>query len=186
MVADGLPASTLTAELDLHASWPNVDLLPPEDQQRFRDFETSATVSAVLKVDPELPADRDVTAPHGQLTIRDSSGAAQARVHLALQADADAQRLYLREWTLDPVSGAWTVAANSGWMPYAPSLTWKLSGGGGVKYLGAWVADAAGNVSRLDEGSLAFTNRLIEEDLLPASAASIATRSRMASPSSTC
>lgn len=47
-----------------------------------------------------------------------------------------------------------------------PSLTWELSAGGGVKYLSAWVADAAGNVSQLDEGSLAFTNRLIEEDLL--------------------
>ena len=166
MVADGLPASTLTAQLHLHASWPNVDLLPPEDQQRFRDLEASATVSAGLQVDPQLPAWKDVTAPQVSLSLREGTGEAGYTVDLDLQASADAQRLYLREWTLDPASGAWTVAANRGWIPYATSLTWELSGRGGVKYLGTWVADAAANVSRLDERSLAFTNRLIEEDLL--------------------
>jgi len=166
VVADGLPASMLTAELHLHASWPNVDLLPPEEQQRFRDFETRATVSAGLQVDPQLPAGKDVTAPHVSLTLHEGTGEAGDTVDLALQASAGAQRLYLREWTLNPASGAWITVRSTGWIPYVESLTWELSAGGGVKYLGAWVADAAGNVSRLDERSLAFTNRLIEEDLL--------------------
>jgi hypothetical protein len=166
VVADGLGASTLTARLDLHASWPNVDLLELEDQQRFRYYEAGATASADLRVDPQLPVGKDVTAPHVHLTIRDEGGAAGSRVDLALQADADASLMYLRDWTLDPESGGWTVAGDSGWIPYAPSLTWELSDGGGVKYLGAWAADAAGNVSSLDEASLDFTNRLIEEDLL--------------------
>jgi hypothetical protein len=165
VVADGLDASTLTAELNPHASWPNVDLLELEDQRRFRYYEASATASADLQVNPQLPAGKDVTAPHVQLTIRDEESAAGARVDLALQAGADASLMYLREWTLDSGSGDWTVARNSGWIPYAPSLTWEFSDGGGVKYLGAWVADAAGNISSLDEASLDFTNRLIEEDL---------------------
>jgi hypothetical protein len=100
--------------------------------------------------------------------IRDEGGAAGARVDLALEADSEALWMYLREWTLDPnpkSEAPWTVARNSGWISYAPSLAWELSDGGGVKYLGAWVRDAAGNVSSLDEASLDFTNRLIEDDL---------------------
>jgi hypothetical protein len=165
VVADDVPAGTLTAQLGAHGSWPNIELLTPEEQQRFRDYEAGVTTNAVLQVDPQLPADQDVMAPHVQLTIRDTDGAAGARVDLALQADPDAWLMYLREWTLDPVSGAWTVARSSGWFPYTPSLAWTLSEGGGVKYLGAWVADVAGNVSTLDETSLALTNRLIEDNL---------------------
>jgi hypothetical protein len=158
-------ASTLTAQLDVHASWPNVDLLELEDQQRFRYYETGATASADLQVDPLLPVGKDVTAPRVSLTILDEWGAAGARVDLALRADADASLMYLREWTLDPESKKWTVARDSGWIPYAPALTWELSNAGGVKYLGAWVRDAAGNGSTLDEASLDFTNRLIEDGM---------------------
>jgi hypothetical protein len=165
VVADGLGASTLTAKLDVHASWPNIDLLDPQEQQQFRDYEVSATASADLRVDPQLPPGQDVTAPSVRLTIRDEGAVAGAKVDLALQADADALWMYLREWTLDPESGAWTVARDSGWIPYAPSLTWELSDLAGVRYLGAWVRDAAGNGSTLDEASLDFTNRLIEDDL---------------------
>ena len=168
VVAGGLAPSTLTARLDAHGSWPNIDLLSPDEQKKFRDYEDDVTASAALKVDPQLPAGRDVTAPRVRLTIRDGNRSAPTKVDLALSADADARLMYVREWTLDPASGAWTIARSSGWQPYEPSLLWTLSDGGGVKYLGAWVADAARNVSRLDEGSLAFTNRLIEDNLLAA------------------
>jgi hypothetical protein len=45
-------------------------------------------------------------------------------------------------------------------MDYARTITWTLSAGQGVKYLGVWVADAAGNVSTLDENSLISVNRM--------------------------
>jgi len=67
--------------------------------------------------------------------------------------------MFLREWTADPVSGAWTVAQSSGWIEHRQAFDWTLSAGHGVKYLGIWVRDAAGNLSTLDEGSLAFANR---------------------------
>jgi len=52
------------------------------------------------------------------------------------------------------------VAQSSGWLDYRDIYTWTLSAGQGVKYLGLWVADAAGNVSPLDEHSLGFVNRI--------------------------
>ena len=166
-VAAGLPAGNLTVKLDAHGFWPNTDLLPTADmRQRFLDHEATVTASGNLSVDPLLPSDRDVIAPHVRLAIGSGELTSEATVALALQADTDVTRMYLREWSLDPVSGVWLVAHDSGWLPYAPSLTWTLSDKAGVKYIGAWVADAAGNISRLDEASLAFTNRLIDDELL--------------------
>ena len=166
LVADGLTASTLTALLRAHGSWPNIEMTTPEEQQQFRAHEDSVTASAALKVNPGLPAGRDVTAPQVRLTIpAGEQRSASPRVQLALNADADARQMYVREWTLDPVTGAWTVAYSSGWVPYAASLLWTLSEGAGIKYIGAWVADGAGNVSRLDEASLVLANRLIEDNL---------------------
>ena len=57
-------------------------------------------------------------------------------------------------------TGDWTVAKNSGWIDYANPYTWTLSAGQGVRYLGVWLADAAGNVSTLDEQSMIFVNRM--------------------------
>jgi len=51
-------------------------------------------------------------------------------------------------------------------MDYSRNLTWNLSSGQGVKYLGVWVADVAGNVSTLDEHSLEFVNRMDASQVL--------------------
>jgi hypothetical protein len=58
------------------------------------------------------------------------------------------------------------VARNSGWIGYHPTYTWELSAGDGVKYLGAWVADSAGNISALDKRALAYTNLVGESQSL--------------------
>ena len=79
---------------------------------------------------------------------------------LRISAAADARWMYLREWKWDADGGAWAAAQESGWLPYVASYPWKLSEGDGVKYLGAWLADASGNVSVLDSRGLAFTNVL--------------------------
>ena len=166
IVAEGQAAGTLTAHLDAHAFWPNSGLLPPDNAVEFTSRESTVAASADLTVDPLLSLDRDVAAPHATLRIGGNEIAAGDSVELTLEADADTQWVYVREWTLDPVAGTWIIARNSGWFPYAPLLTWNLSAGAGVKYLGVWVADVAGNVSRLDEASLAFTNRLVDDNLL--------------------
>ncbi len=159
-------AGTLTARLDAHAYWPNTDLLPADWSLEFQNRESVITTSANLTVDPGLPAQRDVAAPQVRLEILELGGErAGDTVELAMSADADARWLYVREWTLDPVSGAWIVAQNSGWIGYAPALTWALSNVAGVHYVGAWVADGAWNMSRLSEDSLDFANRLSEDTL---------------------
>ena len=68
--------------------------------------------------------------------------------------------MYLREWAPDPVTGAWKVTQNSDWIDFSPTYTWKLSAGQGVKFVGVWVADAAGNVSTLEEAAMTFVNRV--------------------------
>lgn len=166
VVAPGMPAGLLTAKLDVHGAWPNTEQLAPAMQQKFKDHEVSATAAAGVMVTPNLPATRDVTAPHVQLFVNGGEVPGSDTASLELHADADVTLMYLREWELNPATGAWTIAASSGWTPYASSVNWALSDAAGVKYIGVWVADGAGNVSRLDEGSLAFTNHLTNDRLL--------------------
>jgi hypothetical protein len=134
--------------------------LEPDLRQRFTDREQTVTADAVVVVDPSLPAGADFTPPWVTVALGEKQAGDDPQVHLGIAAAPDAQRIVLREWTPDPVSGAWTVAQNSGWIDYTSTYTHTLSTGQGVKYLGLWVADSAGNVSTLDEHALVFVNRL--------------------------
>jgi uncharacterized repeat protein (TIGR01451 family) len=156
--AEGLAAGALPIKAQLYSFWPNTGQLPLEAQQRFRAYEQNVLLTARVAVDASLPAEADVTAPWVNLHVGKllTTG---GMVALGSVAAPDAQRMYIREWTLDPATGTWTSVRDSGWLPYAPSATWAVSPAQGVKYLGLWVADAAGNVSVLDEHSLAFVNR---------------------------
>jgi len=114
-------------------------------------------------VDPSLPSGVDVLPPASPfLTIMSGqvtrSQDLELGIHLA--GSADVPRMYLREWTWSSAEGRWVVAQESGWLPYSSTYRWTLSAGDGVKYLGVWVADAAWNISALDQSSLAFTNLL--------------------------
>lgn len=149
---------SLEAKANLRASWPNSDLLPPEQRDQFAAQERLVQLTATVVADPNLPAGADVTPPWATL----SAGPELVRagtVPLGIVAAPDVGWMYLREWTLDPSSGAWVVAQNSGWINYTPVYTWTLSAGQGVKYLGVWVIDTSGNLSVLDEGSMGFVNR---------------------------
>jgi hypothetical protein len=154
-----LPATTLDNRATFHAFWPNTDLLTPEQRQPFLDREQSVVVTATVSIDPSLPAGADLTPPWVSLSLRSGQVVTQSAALLGLTAAADVQRMYLREWTLS-ADGAWNVAQSSGWLAYAESYAWPVSAGQGVKYIGVWVADAAGNISTLDEGSLIFVNRV--------------------------
>ena len=158
--AADLSASTLENRATLHAFWPNTDLLPAEERQRFLDKEQTVTVKANVDVDPDLPLGADVIPPWVILVPWKQATTDGPQVTLGIPAAPDAARMYLREWKLDPVTGHWVVAQNSGWMDYVRTTAWTLSDGQGVKYLGVWVADAAGNVSTLNELNLAWVNRV--------------------------
>jgi uncharacterized repeat protein (TIGR01451 family) len=158
--AADLPAVTLENRATLHAFWPNTDLLPPVERQRFLDHEQTVTVTAGVTVNPSLPAGSDLTPPWVRLGRGYQAGIVGSQVRLDIAAAPDARWMFLRAWSPDPTTGAWTVAQSSGWINYTDTYTWTLSAGQGVRYLGVWVADQAHNVSTLDERSLVFVNRI--------------------------
>ena len=156
----GAAKAILKSRVAFHAFWPNTDLLPPAQRQAFLDREQTVTAEASVAVAPSQPAGADFTPPWVDVTLGAKQVVGEPQVSLGIAAASDARRMYLREWTPDPITGAWTVAQNSGWVDYSSAYTWTLSAGQGVKYLGLWVADGAGNVSTLDEHSLVFVNRI--------------------------
>lgn len=158
--AAGLPATTLQNRATFHAFWPNTELLPPAQQQPFLDHEQTVVVTARVMVNPGLPAGTDVTAPWVTLLRPTRQAVLTPQVVLNLLAAPDARWMYLREWTPDPTTGDWIEVGRSGWIDYTETYTWTLSAGHGVRYLGAWVADQASNISTLDEHSMVFVNRL--------------------------
>jgi hypothetical protein len=159
-VEAGAQMAKLEVQADLAAFWPNTDVLPPEQRQRFLDREQRVTLEATMQVDGALPPNADVARPLAALTplAQGKQVIEIAELPLQILASGDARRMYLREWTLDPQSGAWRIAHSSGWIGYTEHFTWTLSAGQGVKYVGVWVADAANNVSALTEASLTFVN----------------------------
>ena len=102
-------------------------------------------------LDPPPPVDS--TPPSGDVVI--NAGADETdniTVTLdVLAADnpggVGVQWMYFREWKYDPVAVQWVTVQSSDWMPYSDTTTWTMSDGTGVKYIGAWFADAANNVS---------------------------------------
>lgn len=99
------------------------------------------------------PPPIDSTPPSGSMVI--NAGTEESTtplVTLDMLASDNAggvgvQWMYFREWKYDPLTVQWITVQSSGWMPYAESTTWELSSGSGVKYIGAWFADGANNVS---------------------------------------
>lgn len=162
----GLGATVLENQATFHAFWPNTDLLPEAERQPFLDREQTVVARATVAVNPDLSAGADITPPWALLAPLPTQIADGAEVSLHALAAPDARWMYLREWTPDPVTGAWTVAQNSGWIDFNPDPTWTLSGGQGVRYLGLWVADGAGNISTLSERSLTFVNRMDASQVL--------------------
>jgi hypothetical protein len=156
----GLAATSLESRATFHAFWPNTELLPAAERQPFLDRERTAVATAIVAVNPNLPSGADVTPPRVFLVQPYRLAVEGPEVVLAIPAAPDATQMYLREWTPDPATGAWVVRQNSGWIPYSRNHTWALSSGQGVKYIGVWAADGAGNVSTLDEYSLIFVNRI--------------------------
>lgn len=160
LVGASVAAGTLEQKVVFHGFWPNVnDLASEADRKRFTDLEKTTTINGAVVVDPTLAAGADKTPPW--VTVFASKKLVTDPVeHLSILSTEDALWMYIREWSLNPMTGNWTVSQNSGWVAYQPEIDVALSEGHGVKYLGVWVMDAAGNTSTLDEGSLVFSNRV--------------------------
>ena len=165
-VDPSLGATVMENRATFHAFWPNTDLLPEADQKQFLDREQTVVATNRIVVNPKLAAGADLVSPWVVALAPSRDLATGPEVPLSIIAAADARRMYLREWAPDPVTGAWKVVQNSGWIDFSPTYTWKLSAGQGVKYVGVWVADAAGNISTLEEPATPFVNRVDENQVL--------------------
>jgi hypothetical protein len=55
--------------------------------------------------------------------------------------------MYFREWKWDEAVVQWVKVRDSGWIDYVGTYPWTLATGEGIKYIGAWFADATLNVS---------------------------------------
>ena len=100
--ATDLPAATLENRATLHAFWPNTDLLPPAERQRFLDHEQTVTVTAGVTVNPSLPAGSDLTPPWVRLGRGYQAGIVGSQVRLDIAAAPDARWMFLREWSAEP------------------------------------------------------------------------------------
>jgi len=159
-VDEGLDDMEMENQATAHAYWPNTDDLPTSERRRFEEMEQTVDFSTSVTVDPDLPVGVDVLAPWVYLNVLGNQAQTKPQVELSIQAAPDAQWMYIREWTLDPKSGEWIVAQNSGWLHFKQTTLWTLSPSAGVKYIGVWVADNEKNVSIMNEHSLDFTNLL--------------------------
>ena len=142
---------------------------------RFRSVDGSAGERyddiITLHLD-EPPPPIDSTPPNGSVVIDAGAGlTSDPDVVLdVLAADnpggVGVEWVYFREWKYDPFMVQWVPVRSSGWLPYADSLPWALAEGTGVKYVGAWFADGANNVSNpvvVDDIDLVMPGDLISE-----------------------
>ena len=128
-------------------------LIDPDDAVTER-FEDNNVVSRTITV---LSAAPDQIAPHVDAFDINDGAVETDKVTVTLNTIASdpapssgvATLLYL-EYEYSQASGQFVPVQESGWMTYATSssdYTWELTPSAGVKYLQAWAADGAGNIS---------------------------------------
>ncbi len=99
----------------------------------------------------------DLIAPHVDSFAIDDGAAVTTQPEVTLDAMASdntggsgvASLLYL-EFEYSQAAGQWHPVQNSGWLPYATAQSnypWTLPATAGMKYMQAWAADHAGNIS---------------------------------------
>jgi len=114
----------------------------------------------------------DTTPPTGRVEIQGGALSTEGRaVSLTLDAadnpsGSGVAKVYIVELALNMAVRQWLPVQQSGWLPYAASLPWTLAEGGGGRYLQAWFADGAGNISVAP--ATAFINLTPPEEALTA------------------
>jgi hypothetical protein len=91
-----------------------------------------------------------------------------ADLHILATDNVRPRWMLLREWqwTTRP-RPHWQVVQSTGWIPYRSLVPWRLGANAGTHFVGVWVADRAGNVSRLDARSLDFASLLVDPAVVP-------------------
>jgi uncharacterized repeat protein (TIGR01451 family) len=177
VAGDLAPTEPLTVEnrLDLLGYWVWEDpygVLPPAPPTHAEVATTSLTILpdtgalAAQAADASPPAIFSAAVLEGAI-VEDPD------VTLLIDASANAEFFYVREWVWDTVAATWTLAQESGWIPFQADeglevsvggfgrqgrYQWTLSSGDGVKYLGLWVASGDQQVSQLNDGNMIYTN----------------------------
>lgn len=72
----------------------------------------------------------------------------------AIDAGGDVRAMYFVERIYNNAARLWTPRQQSGWIDFHPAFSVTLSETGGARYLQAWVADDAGNISTSSQRAL--------------------------------
>jgi hypothetical protein len=72
----------------------------------------------------------------------------------ATDVGGEVQALYFVERIYNNAARLWTPRQQSGWIDFRPTFSVTLSATGGARYLQAWVADDAGNISTSSQRAL--------------------------------
>ena len=117
-------------------------------------LETNNKVSRTITV---LPPAADLVPPRVDQFVIDKNASTTTDDVVLLDAIASdpipgsgVARLFYQEFEFSQGAGEWIPVKNSGWLSYSTSNTdfaYTLMPNAGVKYLQAWAADAAGNIS---------------------------------------
>ena len=153
----------LPFQMTLLGTWPIAGECSDAAQAVIEAKQLSLTRTATLVVVPALDPGVDVDAPAAptvSIQRRRDTFTRELQLHIDTGETTDATRLFVREWGWDAAQARWAVRGESGWTPFSPTVNWTLSADAGVKYVGVWLADAAGNVSTLRAESLVFANVL--------------------------
>ena len=71
----------------------------------------------------------------------------EVTVQLAATDNREVVSMYVVERVYNNAARSWVTRQTTGWIDFQESFTMTLSSAGGARYLQAWVADAAGNLS---------------------------------------
>lgn len=94
-----------------------------------------------------------------RISDRDILSSRQVRLHIDAEDDQRVWRMFVREWQLSTQpTPRWSEVRSSGWIPFQSDYSWTLGAENGAHYVAVWVADEAGNTSRLDRQSVDFAS----------------------------
>jgi hypothetical protein len=124
------------------------------NQKITEDDETNNKACRVITIlPPPAGPGPDTTPPTGSIIINGGDEITAIReVTNALNAEDNrggtgVDKMYLVEIGFNDTSRQCLPIRTSGWVPFAETYPWRLSAGGGVKYIQAWFADRAQNIS---------------------------------------
>ena len=166
---------TLTNQVDMMGYWPWEALpgVPPEPARHYYSTTATLTVLPSVAVRADAAATMSSASRILDAAVVEGEIVANPQVTLLVNATPEVRFLYVKEWVWDNALSRWSLARESGWVPFETAedfevsqdsagkygrYQWMLSEGDGVKYIGLWVADAAGQTSNVNEGNLIYTN----------------------------